>query len=259
MTVENAQGWEDTPVDLNIGPALADVDGSESITGIVISGVPTGATLSAGTDNGNGSWTLTPAQLDGLQLFPAANSDQDFTLSVAATSTEADGSQATTVATLDVAINGVADTPTVTVQNATGAEDSAIPLNIGVALADTDGSESISAITISGVPAGASLSAGTDNGDGTVTIGITDHAQSALGDIVYPSGRSFHYFKHFWPTYVNATEVSEKAGAPLMATIPFYAVLGNHDTTVGKLGPNLPDAYSVFYFFFSFLKTLLTF
>jgi len=71
----------------------------------------------------------------------------------------------------------------------------------------------------------------------------------ALGDIVYPSGRSFHYFKHYWPTYANAPEVSEKAGAPLMATIPFYAVLGNHDAYVGKLGPTLPDAYAAYYFF----------
>lgn len=71
----------------------------------------------------------------------------------------------------------------------------------------------------------------------------------ALGDIVYPSGRSFHYFKHYWPTYVNAAEASEKAGAPLMATIPFYAVLGNHDAYVGKLSPTLTDAFAAYYFF----------
>ncbi len=71
----------------------------------------------------------------------------------------------------------------------------------------------------------------------------------ALGDIVYPSGRSFHYFKYFWPTYVNAAEASEKAGAPLMGTTPFYAVLGNHDAYVGKLSATLPDAYAAYYFF----------
>ncbi len=71
----------------------------------------------------------------------------------------------------------------------------------------------------------------------------------ALGDIVYPNGRSFHYFKYFWPTYVNAAEASEKAGAPLMGTIPFYAVLGNHDAYVGKLSPTLTDAYAAYYFF----------
>ena len=71
----------------------------------------------------------------------------------------------------------------------------------------------------------------------------------ALGDIVYPSGRSFHYFRHFWPTYANAGEPSEKSGAPLMATLPFYAVIGNHDAYVGKLSPTLPDAYAAYYFF----------
>jgi predicted phosphodiesterase len=71
----------------------------------------------------------------------------------------------------------------------------------------------------------------------------------ALGDIVYPSGRSFHYFKYFWPTYVNAVEAAEQAGAPLMGTVPFYAVLGNHDAYVGKLSATLPDAYAAYYFF----------
>ena len=35
---------------------------------ISVSGVPLDATLSAGTNNGGGSWTLTPAQLVGLKL-----------------------------------------------------------------------------------------------------------------------------------------------------------------------------------------------
>ncbi len=70
-----------------------------------------------------------------------------------------------------------------------------------------------------------------------------------LGDIVYPSGRAYHYMKYFWNTYNEAEAPSEKLGAAMMGKIPFYAVLGNHDTTVGKLSPTLPDAYSVFYFF----------
>ena len=37
----------------------ADTDGSETLP-VVVSGVPTGASLSAGTDNGDGTWTLTP-------------------------------------------------------------------------------------------------------------------------------------------------------------------------------------------------------
>ena len=44
---EIGYGSEDTAIALNIGAALTDTDGSESISSVVISGVPTGAVLSA--------------------------------------------------------------------------------------------------------------------------------------------------------------------------------------------------------------------
>jgi len=87
---------------LDITAALTDVDGAETITDVTISGVPAGAELSAGTDKGDGTWTLTTANLAGLTVTPAPDSDADFTLSVSATSTEADGGSATTVFSLDV-------------------------------------------------------------------------------------------------------------------------------------------------------------
>ena len=68
LTASAASGTEDTAIALTITSALADTDGSEAQS-IVVSGVPTGATLSAGTNNGGGSWTLTPAQLAGLTLL----------------------------------------------------------------------------------------------------------------------------------------------------------------------------------------------
>ena len=74
------------------------------------------------------------------------------------------------------------------------------------------------------------------------------HYTVLLGDIVSPSGRAFHYTKHFWGTYANATEPSEKNGAALMAGTPFYAVLGNHDAYVGKLTA-FTDAYAAYYYF----------
>ena len=176
VTVADATGAEDQAIALDIGVALNDVDGSETITDVTISGVPTGAELSAGTDNLDGTWTLTPADLAGLTVTPAADSDADFTLTVSATSTEADGDSAATLANLDITVTGVADVPTVTVADASGGEGGAIPLSIDVALADTDGSESITDITVSGVPTGAELSAGTDNLDGTWTLTPADLA-----------------------------------------------------------------------------------
>ena len=164
-----ATGAEDTAIPLDIRAALTDLDGSETLS-ITISGIPGGAILSAGSDNGDGSWTLTPAQLEGLTITPPPNSDGDFTLTITATSTESTGGETASVsAELPVIVSAVADAPTLDVGLAAGAEDSAIPLDITSALNDIDGSEMLS-ITISNVPSGAVLSAGTDNADGTWTL-----------------------------------------------------------------------------------------
>ncbi|MEG3641567.1 hypothetical protein [Magnetococcus sp. PR-3] len=88
-TADRARGNEDTDIDLNINAALTDTDGSESLS-ITVSDVPDGAYLSAGTDNGDGTWTLTPDQLEGLSIHPPANSDENFKIQVTATSTETD-------------------------------------------------------------------------------------------------------------------------------------------------------------------------
>ncbi|MBT4170141.1 MAG: calcium-binding protein, partial [Rhodospirillaceae bacterium] len=163
LTVADTSGNEDAAISLTISSALS--DSSESLS-VVISGVPTGATLSAGNDNGDGSWTLTTAQLTGLTITPPSNDSADFSLTVTSTST--DGSDtASTVDTIDVTVNAVADTPSLTVADTSGSEDTAISLTMSSALADS--SESLS-VVISGVPTGATLSAGNDNGDGSWTL-----------------------------------------------------------------------------------------
>src|SRR5260370_22600383 len=53
-----------------------------------ISGVPAGVTLSTGTLNGDGSYTLTPGQLAGLTLTSDGET-QHFDLTVKATTTDA--------------------------------------------------------------------------------------------------------------------------------------------------------------------------
>jgi len=168
LVVTDATGDEDTGIPLAIDADLVDTDGSETLS-ITISDVPQGATLSAGTDNGDGSWTLAPADLDGLTLRVPEGID-DFDLSVSATSTENDGDTATVSTTVSVETDTEASDPTLETTDAAGLEDTAIALNIDAALTDTDGSETLS-VTIAGVPAGASLSAGTDNGDGSWTLG----------------------------------------------------------------------------------------
>src|SRR3546814_13539863 len=66
-----------------------------------------------------------------LTVTPPANSDADFQLTVTATATEGDSGDTTTQTTMiDVAVNAVADAPTLGAQDGSGAEDTAIALDI---------------------------------------------------------------------------------------------------------------------------------
>jgi predicted phosphodiesterase len=69
-----------------------------------------------------------------------------------------------------------------------------------------------------------------------------------LGDIVYSAGRMGQYMNHFWPTYNQPVEDGPRTGAPLMASIPFYAVLGNHDVEEASW-PEYPDALAAYFIF----------
>jgi Ca2+-binding RTX toxin-like protein len=163
LSVADVAGAEDTAIPLDISAVVSDPN--EVLT-VTVAGVPTGAMLSTGTDNGDGTWTLTADQLAGLTLTPPANYGGTLALTVTATSSES-GQAATTAGTIAVNVTPVADVPVLAVTDATGAEDTAIPLNIQAAPTDED--ETL-IVTVSGVPAGATLSAGTDNGDGTWTL-----------------------------------------------------------------------------------------
>ena len=147
---------------------LTDTDNSESLS-IVVSGVPDGATLSKGTDNGDGTWTLAAADLSELTITPNENFDGSFNLTVTATSEEADGGD-TNIVTGNIAVTVSPEVDTsISISSIGGGEDTDIPLSISFNdNGDTD--ESVTAVTISGVPDGAILSAGTDNGDGSWTL-----------------------------------------------------------------------------------------
>ena len=178
VSATDATGAEDQAVVLNIDASVSDA--TEQVQDIVISGVPAGAELSAGTDNGNGTWTLNQGDLVNLSITPAANSDQDFQLTVSVTAVETEsGATATKTSALNVSVSGVADAPDLNVGQVTGLEDTSTPLNIGVNFVDTDGSETLE-VTVIGVPTGATLSAGTDNGDGTWTLSEGDLAGLAI-------------------------------------------------------------------------------
>ncbi|MBU1989808.1 hypothetical protein KJ691_03585, partial [bacterium] len=91
-------GGYDYPVD--ISAALSDVDGSESLS-VTITGVPEGATLSQGTDNGDGTWTISVD--DGVTSISESITisvpldTPDFALGITATSTESSSADVNSV------------------------------------------------------------------------------------------------------------------------------------------------------------------
>ena len=70
-----------------------------------------------------------------------------------------------------------------------------------------------------------------------------------LGDIVYFTGATQEYMKNLWSCYNDPGHFSPSRGAPLMASVPFYVVLGNHELQYGLDLVKLPDGLAVFYFF----------
>ena len=165
LDVADAAGLEGGAIALDIDAALTDLDGSETLT-IRVEGLPAGATLSAGAVQADGSVLLSAEELDGLTVTPPANSNTDFTLSVTAIATEDGGDSETAYGEIAVDVTAAAAAPVLTVADAAGAEDAAIPLDLSAAVSGTD---SLS-VTISGLPAGATLSAGTVQEDGSVLL-----------------------------------------------------------------------------------------
>jgi thiamine pyrophosphokinase len=188
LTVHDAQVKEDGSVALNVSASLNDIDGSEVLTVSIANinaawGVDT--TTSGGTYNAvTHVWTLTlPAGVTsftgGPIVSPPANSDADMTgLIVTATATETiGGSTASATGNVNVVTDAVIDAPVLTVANSSGAQATAIDLNItgGIGL-DTDGSEAITKIVISGVPVGGVLNHGTETSAGVWTLALADLA-----------------------------------------------------------------------------------
>jgi Ca2+-binding RTX toxin-like protein len=213
-----ASGNEDGKIPLGITCTVPAGYNAQGVT-ITVSGVPSGATLSAGTNLGGGVWSLTMAQLSGLKVTPPKNSGADFHLTVTAAS-----SGGSTTIDLPVKVAAVADAPTLSVvtpttvtaagivRNGTNWNDrlyggagsdtlsggkgddiivgdrnprpSSAPLTINAGLTDLDGSETLS-VRIAGVPSQAWLSAGTHNADGSWTLTA---AQLAGLEILFPPG-----------------------------------------------------------------------
>ena len=156
-----AERGKDTAIELDIDPA--------GTAEIIIGNVPIGATLSAGINNNDGTWTITADEVDGLTLMPAENSDADFTLTVSGDGVPVD---------LPVTVN--ADAATATSDYSIGQKDTAIALDIDPNFGDADGTETLS-ITIAKIPSGATLNYVDGNGD-TQSVLITNGTAELTAD-----------------------------------------------------------------------------
>ncbi len=153
----------------SLGWTLADADGSEYISAYEIGAFPANWGVAF---NSNPNVTVTGRQrplhalhrqlrpcgaaaqrADSFRVTPPANSDDDATVNVRARSTDADGSTAwSPTQPLSLTVRAVADAPAASALNASGNEDTWIPLTLSSAVsADADGSETLS-IRITGVP-----------------------------------------------------------------------------------------------------------
>ena len=177
--VRDDAGAEDNWIQLHLDSALKDTDGSESLS-ITITNVPDGARLNPGTDNGDGTWTVTPSELPLVCILPPDDFSGEMTMTLNVTSTENDGDTATTSEGFTVAVAAVADTPDLSVSAASTAEDTTVGLAITTVNVDVDGSEAVTSVTIAGIPAGAVVAAGTDSGL-TVTLSADGTTATVTG------------------------------------------------------------------------------
>ncbi|MBF0160998.1 MAG: hypothetical protein HQL88_01795 [Magnetococcales bacterium] len=111
-TVQPAVGVEDTAIALGLDVQLMDRDGSETMSDVVIAGVPAHARLSAGSlDAESGLWTVSHADLPNLSLVPPQDFSGEIRLTLTAAATEGDGSSLQTPASLHITVSAVPDAP----------------------------------------------------------------------------------------------------------------------------------------------------
>ncbi len=192
-----AAGVEDSAIALDVRLSLTDRDGSETLVGdLVLTGLPEGATLNKGVAGPDHTWILSQADLQvtettadgkplawsvpGLQVTPAADSGDSFTLGLQMTvsdgsSTRVDNSQI--VVDVTAQADGVLFAPT----TAAGLEDTAIALDVRLSLADQDGSEAlVGDVILAGIPDGASLNKGVAGPDHTWILSQADLQVTAM-------------------------------------------------------------------------------
>ncbi|MES2710746.1 MAG: hypothetical protein V4653_04125 [Pseudomonadota bacterium] len=182
LAVSAASGREDGSTPLFIKADTSGHGGGNQALGIRIDGLPRGARLSAGVQDGeSGTWVLRPDELKDLAVIPPADFSGDFAISVTAVTVKGTGQSASTQSRVSMHFDAVLDGAIIGANPAAGVEDGTIPLNLNIAPGDRDGSETLVSVTISDLPRGAIIAPGAgirDQGNGTWSV-----APDALGNV----------------------------------------------------------------------------
>ena len=157
--------------------------GCVDIVSVTLSRLPPGARLSAGADNGDGTWTLSAADLGGLTLIPPPALWGRTSLSVTAQAmVAADGRKEAVATAFGLAVDFgpppappeplVVAAPPPSLPPPEDAQTVALDIDLGL---PADAPQPI-AVTIGGIPMGATLSAGLDRGAGAWVLGTANLA-----------------------------------------------------------------------------------
>ena len=231
-------GYENYSIPLSIFSSLVDTDGSENLT-IVISGIPTGTTLSAGTNNDDGTWALlTTAELDGLTLTSTHSGDFDLTVTATASETS-NSSIATTSQTLSFSIisNTYNNPPVAESQSLSGQEDTAL----AITLTGTDVDGTIASFQLNSLPA-----------NGTLYLGSIPGSSGALKVNTTNATLSSSQISALTPTQISALTPTQISALTTITLIPADGKLyfkpdanWNGDTTFSFVATDDQDALSV--------------
>lgn len=162
-------------------------DDNGDLLSVTIDGVPDGASLSAGSETA-GTWTVTADDLPGLKLILPDGWSGDLPLDV--TSLAQDGGstvEGTASQTVTVSVTPVADMPDLDPQNVGGAEGDAVALDLGAALNDTDGSESLT-LTFTTPDRGTIKHAGAALSGDSITFSQAEIEAGALDEFTFEAG-----------------------------------------------------------------------
>ena len=229
LQVTDAQGKEDRALRLDVRAQLPASIAAEALS-VVISDMPDGALLLAGTDNGDGTWSVGPEQLANLTLIPPMDYSGKFQVTIKGTLNQAGDADVFATLPLKIDLAGVADLPGLEVADITSDGSGPIPLGIEATLTDGDGSERL-AITISGLPDEARLTAGHELGDGRWRLG-PDQLEAL--SLIPPADFSGAAKLMVGATAHEADGDSATATLPLTIAVGGGAKLARAETGTGK-------------------------